>query len=125
MSTRRAYYRRMSPAERQRPQRLEHWAQAETWCSRTWEGRQQPQTPAPSPPLGKFLRRINKKFRYKKVTHREMVEDKVTPWRTQGHVEENHRERMAEHQETTPWRTPMIRRLLSVMVIVIVNMWRS
>ena len=38
---------------------------------------------------------------------------------------ENNREIMAEDQEKTPWRTPRIRRLLGVMVIVIVNMWRS
>ena len=115
----------MSREERQRPQPLEHWAQAETWCSRNSEEQEQPRPPAPSPPLGKGLRRIDKKFRYKKVTHREMVADKVTPWRTQGYTKEDHREMMEEDQEMTPWRTPWIRRLLSVMVNVIVNMWRS
>ena len=48
---------------------------------------------------------MDKKFRYKKVTHREMVEDKVTPWTTQGYMEDNHRELMAEDQEMTPHET--------------------
>ena len=125
VGTTHACHRRMSREERQQPQPLEHWVQAEAWCSMTWEERQQPRPPAPSPPLGKGLRQINKKFRYKKVTHREIVEDKVTPRRTQGYIKESHREMMEEDQEMTPWRTPRIRQLLSVMVIVIVNILRG
>ena len=122
---RRTCHQRMSREERQRPQRLQHWAQAEKCCSRTWEERQQPRPPAPSPPLGKGLRRIDKKFRHKRVSHREMVEDEVGPRRTQGYMKENHREKMERDQEKTPWRTPRIRQLLCVMVIVIVTMSKS
>ena len=46
-------------------------------------------------------------------------------WVLLQYMEENHWEMMEEDKEMTPWGTPRIRRLLSVMVIVIVNMWRS
>ena len=45
--TRHACHLRMSREDRQWPQPLAQWAQAETWCSRTWEERQQPRPPAP------------------------------------------------------------------------------
>ena len=66
--TRRACFPRMSREERQQPQPLEKWAQAEMWCSRTPEEQHHPRPPAPSLPLWKGLRRIDKDFRYKKVS---------------------------------------------------------
>ena len=75
--------------------------QAGTLCWRTWEEGQQPRLRAPSPLLGKGLGQIDKKFRHKRVTHRENLEDKVTPWRTQGYMEENHREMMEEDKGMT------------------------
>ena len=56
-----------------------------------------------------------------KVTHHETVEeDRLIPSRTQGYMEENHGEMMEVDKEMTLRRIP-----LNVMVIVIVNMWRS
>ena len=89
------------------------------------EKRQQSKPLPPSPPFGKGLRRMDRKFQYKKVTNREIAEDKMIPWSTQGYVDENHRVMMEEDKEMTPWGTPRIRQLLSVMVVVIVNFWTS
>ena len=52
-------------------------------------------------------------------------EDKVHPWRAQWYMEENHREMMEVDKVMTPCRTPRIRQLLRVVIIVIVNMWTS
>ena len=67
--------------------------------------------PAPGPvsaPWNRF-EAVGKKFRYKKVSHQEIVgEDKEIPWRTQECMTGNHREMMEKDKEMTPWRTPPV-----------------